>query len=128
LLHGGRPEESIPQFEKAIRLNPRFPALWAYLDILGRAYFNLERYEEGMVWFEKATQQPNASFLPFVHGAATLGHLGRIDEARAMLAEGKLRNPDFCADTVRNTVGMYGRHSGADRIIDGLRKAGLPAP
>ncbi len=126
LLYGGRPEESIPQFERAIRLNPRFPALWAYLDILARAYFNLKRYEEAAVWFEKATQQPISSFLPFVHGAAALGHLGRLDEARAMLADAKKRNPDFSADTVKSTVGMYGRYSGADRIIDGLRKAGLP--
>ena len=126
LLYGGRPDESIPQLEKAIRLNPRSPISWAYLDMLARAYFNLERYEEAAAWFEKATQQPNASFLPFVHAAAALGHLGRIDEAREMLAEGKKRKPDFSADTVRSTVGMYGRHSGADQIIEGLHKTGLP--
>ncbi len=94
--------------------------------MLARAYFNLERYEEAAVWFEKATQQPSASFLPFVHAAAVLGHLGRIDEARDMLAEGYKRKPDFSADTVKSTVGVYGRHSGADQIIAGLRKAGLP--
>jgi adenylate cyclase len=125
LLASGRSEESIPQFERAIRLNPRFPALWGYLDILGRAYFNLERYEEAMAWLEKATQQANAPFLPFIDAAATLSHLGRIDEARAMLAEGKKRKPDFSADTVRNTVGRFGQYSGADQIIDGLRKAGM---
>ncbi len=126
LLYGGRAKESIPQLERAIRLNPRSPILWAYLDVLARAYLNLERYEDAAAWFMKATQQPHASFLPFVHAAAALGHLGRIDEARAMLADGKERKPDFSADTVRSTVGMYGRYSGADRIIDGLRKAGLP--
>jgi len=125
LLYGGRAEQSIPQLERAIRLNPRSPILWAHLDMLARAYFNLERYEEAAVWFEKATRQPHASFLPFVHAAATLGHLGRIDEARNMLAEGKKRKPDFSADTVKSTVGVYGRYSGADRIVDGLRKAGL---
>ncbi len=125
LLYGGRAEQSIPQLERAIRLNPRSPILWAYLDMLARAYFNLERYEEAGGWFEKATRQPHASFLPFVHAAATLGHLGRIDEARNMLAEGKKRKPDFSADTVKSTVGVYGRYSGADRIVDGLRKAGL---
>jgi tetratricopeptide (TPR) repeat protein len=93
--------------------------------MLARAYFNLERDEEAARWFEKATQQSNASFLPFIHAAATLGHLGRIDEARVMLAEGQKRNPVFSADTVKNTVGVYGEYSGADRIIDGLRKAGL---
>ena len=125
LLYGGRAQDSIPQLERAIRLNPRSPILWAYLDMLARAYFNSERYEEAAEWFEKATQQPNASFLPFVHAAATLGHLDRIDEARDMFAEGLRRKPDFAADTVERTVGVYGRYSGADRILDGLRKAAL---
>ncbi len=128
MLYGGRAEQSIPQLERAIRLNPRSPILWAYLDILARAYFNSERYEEAAEWFEKASQQPNASFLPFVHAAAALGHLGRVDEARDMFADGIKRKPDFCADTVARTVGVYGRHSGAERILDGLGKAGLLAP
>jgi len=55
-----------------------------------------------------------------------MGYLGRIDAAGAMLAEGTRRKPDFCADTVRRTVGVHGRHSGAERILDGLRKVGLP--
>jgi hypothetical protein len=63
--------------------------------------------------------------MAFVLAAATFAHLGRIDEARAMLAEVRKRKPDFSADTVRNPVGRYGPHSGVDRIIDGLRKAGL---
>ncbi len=125
LLYGGRPQESIPQLERAIRLNPRSPMLWAYLSNLGRAYFKLERYEEALELFERAIQQPNVTYLPFAHTAATLGHLGRIDEARAMLVELKKRKADFSADTVKSTVGAYGRHSGTEQIIDGLRKAGL---
>ena len=42
-----------------------------------------------------------------------------------MLTEVKKRNSGFSADTIGNTTGLYGRHSGADRIIEGLRKAGL---
>ena len=78
------------------------------------------------MYFSKATQQPSASFLPFVHSTTALGHLGRIDEARLMLAQGKKRQPDFSTDTVQSTVGMYGQHSGTNQIIDGLRKVGLP--
>jgi adenylate cyclase len=125
LLYGGRPAESVKQLEKAIRLNPRSPIMWAYLDMLGRAYFNLRQYEEAAAWFSKATQQPHASFLPFVHAAAAMGHLSRADEACGMLAEGKRRNPEFSADTVERTIGVYGRHSGADEIINGLRMIGF---
>ena len=126
LLYSGRPAESIPQFETGIRLSPRSPVLWAYWTMLGLAYIGLEQYEEAAASFEKAIEQPNAAFLPFAHAASTLGHLGRIDEGRAMLAEAKRRNPEFSVDTVRNTVGLLGPHSGVDWIIEGLHKIGMP--
>ena len=125
LLYAGRPEESIPQFEKGIRLSPRSPLLWAHCMMLGLAYINLEKYEDAAASFEKAIQQPNAAYMVFVHAASTLAHLGRIDEARAMLAEAKTRKPGFSLDTVRSAAGQLGPHSGVARIIDGLRRAGL---
>jgi tetratricopeptide (TPR) repeat protein len=125
LLYGGRPEESIPQFETGIRLSPRSPVLWAYWMMLGLAYINLEKYREATASFEKAVQQPNAAFMVFVHAASTLAHLGRIDEARALLAEAKTRKPGFSIDTVRSAAGQFGPHSGVAAIIDGLRKAGM---
>ncbi len=125
LLYGGRPEESIPQFERAIRLSPRSPLLWAYWMMLGLAYINLEQHEQAASSFEKAIQQPNAAYMVFVHAASTLAHLGQTDEARALLAEAKTRKPGFSIDTVRNAAGQFGPHSGVARLIDGLRKAGL---
>jgi len=125
LLYGGRPADSIPHFEKGIRMSPRSPVLWAYRMMLGLAYIDSDKYEEAAASFGKAIQQPNAPFIAFVYAAATLAHLGRIDEARAMLADVRKRKPDFSTDTVRNTIGQYGPHSDIDRIIDDLGKAGL---
>ena len=125
LMYGGRPEESIPQFERAMRLSPRSPRPWTYRQMLGQAYFNLGRYEEAMACFEKAIEIPSAPFMPFAHAAAALGHLGRLNDAREMLAEVRRRKPDFSTDTVRRTVGRYGRYSCVDQVLDGLRKAGL---
>lgn len=126
LLYGGKPDESVEQFETAIRLSPRSPIRWAYLNMLGRAYFNMEKFEEALKWFEKSIQQPNTTYMPFIDAAATLGHLDRIEEARALFARGEKRKPNFSVDTIKSTIGMHGRYLEADRIIDGLRKAGLP--
>ena len=126
LLYGGRPEESIPQFEQAIRLNPRSPLLWHYFYTLARAYFNMGRDEKALAWSGKANQQPNAPYWSFAVAAAALGHLNRIDEAGKMLTEVRNRKADFSANSITSTVGPYGPHSGAGRIIEGLRKAGLP--
>jgi adenylate cyclase len=125
LLYWGKPDESIAHFETAIRLNPRSPIMWAYLNMLGRAYFNMEKFEEALERFEKSIQQPNTTYMPFIDAAATLGHLGRIEEARALLARGIKRNPDFSVDNIKSMIDVHGRHPGADRIIDGLNKADL---
>ena len=125
-LFGGKAEESISQFEMGIRLSPRSPMLWAYWMMLGLAHINLQKYEEAAASFDKAIQQPNAAFMPFTYAAATLGQLGRVDEARSMFAEAKRRNPEVSIDTVGRMVGQLGQKSSVDWIIDGLRLARLP--
>ncbi len=99
--------------------------LWATWMMLGLAYINLEKYEEAAASLEKAIEQPTAPFMAFAYAASTLGHLGRTEEARVMLAEVETRKPGFSIDTIRNAAGQLGPHSGVDRIVDGLRKAGL---
>ncbi len=94
--------------------------------MLGLAHANLQKYAEAAASFDKAIQQPNAAFMPFTYAAATLGQLGRVDEARSMFAEAKRRNPDVSIDTVGRMVGQLGQKSGVDWIIDGLRLARLP--
>lgn len=125
LLFSGKPEESIPQFEMAIRTNPRAPNSWTNPQMLAHACLNLGWYDKAIEWSLKSVQHPQAPFIPFAIATAILGHLGRIDEARTMLIEVRKRNESFSADTIRKTTALYGPHSGADRIIEGLLKAGL---
>ena len=94
--------------------------------MLGLAYINLQKYKEAAASFDEAIQQPNAAFMPFAFAAATLGQLGRIDEARSMLVGAKRRHPKVSIKTIRNTVDLLGPNSGMDWIIDGLRKVRLP--
>jgi len=125
LIYAGLPEESIPEIEHAIQLSPRDPNIWGFLTMLSRAHFNAGDYAQAVDWARKAIRVHGTHFWPFAHCAAGLGKLGRIGEARAMLAEALSRNPAFSAELVRETVGRYGAHSGAEEIIEGLRLAGL---
>ena len=93
--------------------------------MLAHAYLCLGQYESAAKWSEQAVRYPNAPYMPFAIASAILGHLDRIDEARVMFHEVERRNASFSVDTIRNTIGLYGRHSGADRIISRLQKAGL---
>ena len=125
LLYGGRPEESIPQFESGIRLSPRSPLLWAYWMMLGLAYINLEKYEEATATsFEKAIQQPNAAFMVFVHAASPWPIWAGSTKPGPCLPKRKQGNLDSRSKP-SEAAGQFGPHSGVARIIDGLRKAGL---
>ncbi len=57
--------------------------------------------------------------------SASLGHMGRKDEARAALEQLMQRQPDFSLAYIDDT---YPFKLAEDRayFIDGLRKAGLP--
>ncbi len=125
LVYDGDPAASILEFEQAIRLNPRSTIIWSYYNMLARAHFNMGDFEDASEVFDKATQYPNAPFLPFAYAAATMGHLGHRERAGEFLAEAMKRKPDFSLATVQETTGRHGLHSGVDRIIEGLRKAGL---
>jgi adenylate cyclase len=70
LTYPGRSEEALGWMEKAMRLNPRYPAL--YLRILGTAYYWTGRTAEAIAAFERAlARNPNWMaahfFLAFVY-------------------------------------------------------------
>lgn len=125
MLYSGKPEEGIWRSHDTYGQSAPNPVLWGYWTMLGLAYIDLQRYKEAVAAFDKAVQRPNARFLPFAYAAATLGQVGRIDEAHSMLAEAKRRNPEVSIDTVRNTLGRLDPNSVVGWIVDGLRKAGL---
>ena len=68
--------------------------------------------------------------LTHIYLAAALAILGRLEEARAAARDALVLNPqltiartrDFFASYTNNQVNIAGR----ERIIEGLRKAGLP--
>ncbi|WP_457093968.1 adenylate/guanylate cyclase domain-containing protein [Microvirga sp. P5_D2] len=115
---------AIEQFEEARRLNPVDPK--GYFPMLGLAAAHLfaGHFEEtvnlaGRILVEVPTHNVARRYL-----AAALAHLGRIEEAKVVVAELLKAQPTSSLRTSRSTGFHHPRM--ADLYITGLEKAGLP--
>jgi TolB-like protein/Flp pilus assembly protein TadD len=124
----GRSEETEAHIEEALRLSPRDPFVAAWLSIAGDAKLFLGRDEEAVAHLRGALalnrNNPYTNFLL----AAALAHLGRIDEAKEAVQAGLALNPQFNMRRYRagaasdNATFLAQR----ERVVDGMRKAGVP--
>ena len=123
LIYAGRSGEAIPFLEKAVRINPEYPAM--YLQWLGIAQFCEEQMQKAAKTFERARARNPAS-APYFQIAA-YEYLGRGEE-----------NPDIMAEYLRirgwnkpkpiKTIMQHYQfkdQKDRDLFINGLRMAGL---
>jgi adenylate cyclase len=122
LNFAGRPEEAIPLFQKAIRLNPRGPAF--YFTLYGMALTMTGRLEEAVSEYKKGLQRAPESIPAHTHLAATYSMMGREKEAHAEAAQVLKINPKFSLDYWAKVL-PYKDQSVTDRLVAALRKAGL---
>jgi tetratricopeptide (TPR) repeat protein len=117
----GRPEEVIGLMEKAMRLNPRYPAI--YLFWLGNAHYQMGRYDEAIAALNSAViRKPN--HLPtHLFLAASYVELGQEEEAQAEVAEILRISPDYRSGS--KSRAPWKDQTVPKRIQAALRKAGL---
>lgn len=107
---------------RAMDLNPSYPSY--YHGVLALDLFRRGRYEEALAEHRRVAFSGH----PFFQGvlAATLGRLGRGDQAADALRELSALLPDPSADGIRS---MYRRWNLGEELteslLDGLREAGL---
>jgi adenylate cyclase len=119
--YSGRPLEAIPAIEQAMRLDPAFRP--QFLHFLGIAYLLAGKYETAAAMLrQRILVVPNTDFSRAVL-AATLGHLGEIEEARRVWAELMKINPKFSFSAYIGRQPM--RPDDAERVVAGLAKTGL---
>ena len=119
----GHPLAAIPFIERAIRLDPVFTQ--QYTHFLGSAYLGADQYETAAAAFrERIRLAPNTD-LSRAFLAASLGHLGEIDEARRVWRELMEINPRY---SLAEHLGRlpFQNQADVDRISKGLTIAGLP--
>jgi adenylate cyclase len=123
LKYVDRADEAVPILKKAIRLDPHTPG-W-YMHVLAAAYRDIQKYEEGREWGEKAVQQNPENILSRTILCSIYSLAGRMDEARAQAKEIMRINPKFSVDRFAKTDPQKNKDV-KKRYIDALRKAGLP--
>ncbi len=122
LLFSGHPSKSREPLLMALRLDPRGPITVHFMMLLMVSYYFERDYaraaEAGMQLVSNYPDPPQ----PYRFLAASLGQLGRIDEARDALHKA-MASPEAFRGYVSNCPVWY-RPEDYEHILDGLRMAG----
>jgi adenylate cyclase len=122
-VHLGHFTEAIDSLLRCVRLNPNDAQAATVLNVLALAHYHLAQYEDGLRYSRQALPRRPVPFglRTFV---ATLGQLGRGDEAAAMRRQLVSFKP---ADPVRfwTTTSPYADAAHFAHLVEGLRQAGM---
>ena len=124
----GRAEDGFSGLETAFRLSPRDPEVPLWQQQVCVLHNFLAQWEQAIEWCEKACAGAPEILYARVHLAAANAWVGHDKEAKEAVAQLQKVNPGF---TVQTYAGIHfsdnptfiAQHA---RIIEGLRKAGLP--
>ncbi|HET6160983.1 MAG TPA: tetratricopeptide repeat protein [Dongiaceae bacterium] len=126
-IRAGRAEEAFSPLETAIRLSPRDPLLNIWYFNICHAYTHLGQDDEAIEWCRRSVAV-SPFWIAYVDLASAYAWTGRAAEAHAAVAELLKLSPNYTVDRwahagfSNNPVFM----TQYQRIIEGLRKAGLP--
>jgi adenylate cyclase len=119
----GRQDEAIRDFHRALRLSPLDRTLFAMQSGLAVALCMAGRYEESIRAAREAIIDQaswSASYRPL---AASLAHLGRIDEGKRAIEQLLALESDAAIGKI---LALFRSSEGLDRYLEGLRAVGLP--
>jgi len=122
LHYAGRSQDAIELIERGMRLDPHYPDV--RLHWLAQAYFLLGRYEEAIELLNRRLVRKPDTDISRVLLAASYGHLGRKQEAETAWADALRINPNYSLEH-RAKILPYKDPADFEKIVDGLRKAGL---
>jgi adenylate cyclase len=118
----GRHAEALGPIQKAMRLNPHYPANYPFN--LGWAYQGTGQVEEALAAYKRAVNL-NPDFLAIHLQLADLySELGQEKEARTEAAEILRISPHFSVEELRQN-NAYADRARLERFVANLRKAGL---
>jgi len=133
-LCAGQPDIAIEHEETSLRLSPR-ARVGPSLSVIGQAHFYSRRFDEAVPKLRLAIQEDPSFPPPYRALAACCAHMGRLDDAREIVARLRTITPIVKPDAsyLRNPEhrelllsGLRLAAGEAASTAAGLRKAGLP--
>jgi tetratricopeptide (TPR) repeat protein len=122
-LLAGNPETTITATEQARRLNPQGAMVWVH-DSFAAAYWELGRHEEALEAAQRLVATQPTYLTGYAYIAMNAVALGRLEDARAAIIEGRRVQPDLSLDLMQNYFGVS-RPTVDARRNAALREAGL---
>jgi len=132
LMNGflGRAEDGVAGVETAFRLSPRDRdvPIWQYYMCVLHDY--LQHWEQAIEWCEKSRVGWPDNWSTYVHLAAAEAWAGHDKEAKDVAAQLQKVRPGFAVQTYADLASQRSDnptfHAQSQRIVEGLRKAGVP--
>ena len=112
-------EQAKTDFQPAIRLSPRDPAIAQWHVSLGLAELGLGHFDAAVDEFHRSINFGNRTFIPYGCLAAAYALADKMNAAKAALDDPRRLNPRL---TVKQ---MISAASEIPNLLEGLRKAGL---
>lgn len=122
LSYIGRTDEALTLLQKAMRLNPRYPA--RYLFALGHVYHAAWKNDDALLLLQRFVAQNPDALVARVDLACTYSELGQEEEARAQVDEILRLKPDFSLRRWQERSAWADPHELAHHM-ENLRKLGL---
>ena len=122
VMFAGAPDQTVALIEKAVRLNPFYPA---YYDIyVGLAYLILGQHHDAIEALNRSIVRNPDSMYAHIYLASSYGHIGDHEAARAAFAEATRLYPGLSAQWFERFL-PFKYLEDAQSLQDGLKKAGL---
>lgn len=124
LVNDGRPLLALPFYEHALRVDPGMAHL--FFHHLGAAHLFARHYEVAAALFRSRIELAPATDMSRAYLCVALGHLGENEEAGRVWNELMTIRPDYSLSR-RLSQTHYRNPADPEHLLEGLRKAGLPA-
>ena len=122
-VHIGHFREALDSLLRSLRLNPNDPQAGSFLSFVALAHYHQENYEEAVHYGELAIRARQLH-LGLRTLLASLGQLGRTEEAQPLLNEFNLLQPND-AQRLFEVTTPYLDLKYREHLADGLRRAGV---